>query len=136
MGTISGKYCLEPIGPRLFNYYPDKVTPFTYVTNSGRIIIPQTMQTDGATIPWPVRGLPGYDPWDWPAGAIVHDWLYEAHHRGIEVVSFTEANTILGEILSDLGLDLFHRVTVVAATQTAGWYFWNRKISEDNPGEP
>ena len=136
MGKFSGSYCLQPIGPRLFNYLPNDSDPFTYVCNDGTVIQPQTMQTDGATIPWPVRGLPGYDPWDWPAGAIIHDWLYEAHHRGLPDVSFTRANEILGEILKDLGFDLFHRVTIVGATQTAGWVYWNRPISLDNPGEP
>ena len=136
MGKFHGKYSLEPIGPRLFNYLPDQNNPFTYMTNAGRVITPQTMVTDGATIPWPIRGLPGYDPWDWPAGAVIHDWLYESHHRGLEVTSFYEANLILGEILSDLGFDQFHRVTVVAATQMFGRRVWNRKISEDNPGEP
>lgn len=136
MGQFRGSYCLQPIGPRLFNYLPNDADPFTYVCNDGMVIQPQTMQTDGATIPWPVRGLPGYDPWDWPAGAIIHDWLYEAHHRGLPSVTFTRANRILGEILRDLGYPLIQRNSVVLATQLGGWVFWNRPISKDNPGEP
>jgi hypothetical protein len=128
MGKFSGQYCLQPIGPRLFNYLPNDRDPFTYITNDGMVITPQTMQTDGATVPWPVRGLPGYDPWDWPAGAIIHDWLYEAHHRGLAEVSFTRANQILGEVLKDLGIPLVRRNSIVLATHLGGWVFWNRPI--------
>jgi hypothetical protein len=128
MGKFSGSYCLQPIGPRLFNYLPNDSDPFTYICDDGTAITPQTMQTDGATIPWPVRGLPGYDPWDWPQGAIIHDWLYEAHHRGLMNISFTRANAILGEVLRDLGIPLLKRNSIVLATQLGGWVFWNRPI--------
>lgn len=136
MGQFRGQYCLQPIGPRLFQYEPIFSDPFTYVTDDGIEITPQMMVTDGATIPWPIRGLPGYDPWDWPQGAIIHDWLYETHHRGLDKVTFHQANVILGQILRDLGLDLFHRKMIVAATQSFGWIYWNRPISDDNPLEP
>ena len=85
------------------------------------------MLTDGASIPRPFWSVPGFDPLDWPDGAVVHDWLYEEHHRGLSDVTFQQANDVLDECLTNLGIENWKRASIMAAVRSFGLTYWNRK---------
>lgn len=130
MGTFSGRYCLRPISYRAFEYMPDEVAPFAFTTSLGWRIQPERMDTDGATIPRLFWSAPGFDPMDWIDGAVIHDWLYECHHRGLSSVTFEQANAVLSECLESLGVANWKRKAIMAAVQTFGRIYWNRKNPE------
>jgi hypothetical protein len=79
-GGFSGKLTVEWIQPNLFIYRPDAESPLIYTTSDGRTIKPRVMYTDGGSIPRPFWSAPGFGPWDFAPGYIIHDWLFEQHH--------------------------------------------------------
>ena len=44
-------------------------------------IQPEEMITDGASVPRNLWYVSGFAPFDFTRAAVIHDWLYEAHHR-------------------------------------------------------
>ena len=46
-------------------------------------IEPEEMITNGASIPRNLWYVPGFAPFDFTRAAVIHDWLFEAHHRYI-----------------------------------------------------
>jgi hypothetical protein len=38
------------------------------------------MYTDGGSVPRVFWSVPGFGPWDFAPGYIIHDWLFEQHH--------------------------------------------------------
>lgn len=48
---------------------------------AGWKIEPGEMITSGASVPRQLWLLPGFSAFDFTRAAIIHDWLYEAHHR-------------------------------------------------------
>lgn len=60
---------------------PTSGPKFAYVTHDGWRIEPRTMSTDGASIPRWLWWDAELSPWRYAPAAIVHDWLFEVHHR-------------------------------------------------------
>lgn len=83
---------------------PDPDNPLTYVTSDGTTITPQIFQFDGATTPRYMWWSKYLSPWEWPRAAAMHDWLFEAHHRGKDECGFLRANQILAEACRTLGV--------------------------------
>ncbi len=78
-----GKVRVEWIEPDLFRFVPDPEAPFT-VTRPGRPdIVPGVFETDGGSVPYPLRAFPAYSPWGYAPAFIAHNWLFEAHHCGL-----------------------------------------------------
>ena len=136
MGNYFGRYSLEPVAYRVYEYLPYDPDPFRYLTDDGLLIIPETMYTDGATTPRVLWSIPGFDPMDWIRAAIIHDWLYESHHRGQSDVTFEQANDILRIALKLEDLSEFKIDAIMLAVDQFGRKYWDRKIAENNPGEP
>lgn len=130
MGTFSGRYCLRPISYRTYEYTPDAAAPFAFTTDLGQRIQPDTMLTDGASTPRAIWSVPGFDPMDWIDGAVIHDWLYECHHRGLSPVTFEQANAVLSECLQSLGVANWKRAAIMAAVSAFGRAVWNEPIFE------
>lgn len=130
MGKFTGRYCLRPVSYRLFEYTPDRGDPFAFVTDLGQRIEPQTMLTDGASIPRFAWAFPGFDPMDWIDGAVIHDWLYESHHRGLSAVTFSQANAVLLECLQTLGVAHWKRAAIMGAIGAFGRAVWDKPIFE------
>ena len=72
----------------LFFFEPDPASPFSCTVNRRREndVVAWTMRptpflTDGASIPRALWCLSGFGPWDFTKSAVVHDWIFEAHHR-------------------------------------------------------
>lgn len=47
----------------------------------GGVIRPEAMFTSGASVPRFLWSMGGLSPFDYTRAALIHDWLYEAHHR-------------------------------------------------------
>ena len=128
MNKFTGRYSLRPIAYRMYEFVPDPGFAFwIWEGDHARPIAPQTMLTDGATIPRLFWSIPGFDPLDWIDGAVIHDWLYEEHHRGLSDVTFEQANEVLAECLKTTGLSPWKRCLIMTAVRMFGRRYWNRK---------
>ncbi len=85
-----------------FLFQPDN---FTYVTSSGRQIVPGVMDTDGGSIPKLLHSIGNFTPWTYAPAYIVHDWLFVAHKCGFSPdndIQFESSALILAESLKTL----------------------------------
>ena len=103
---VSGRFSGEPrmvaIAPNTFFFcQPEDSPPFSFTTHrhgdtpatgsAGRgtyrreawTIIPEPMITNGASVPRNLWYMPGFSPFDFTRAALIHDWIFEAHHRYI-----------------------------------------------------
>src|SRR5262249_1724058 len=99
-GHFSGEPRMVALAPNIFFFFqPKGDTKFAFTTHvrsdptlqerggRGRYrwpefrIEPEEMITDGATIPRGLWYVSGFAPFDFTRAAVIHDWVYEAHHR-------------------------------------------------------
>jgi hypothetical protein len=99
-GRFSGEPRMVALAPNVFFFFqPKQDEKFAFTTHlptdpassekSGRgkyrwssfRIEPEEMITDGASIPRNLWYISGFAPFDFTRAAVIHDWLYEAHHR-------------------------------------------------------
>lgn len=111
-GEFQGVINLSWHGPLNYDFKnPDREFRFIRGSNPtrfvpvGDIIVPGDMSTDGGSIPRPFWSIPELDPWTFMPAYIIHDWLFEEHHRGQGTRSFEDANIILLEAVYTLMLD-------------------------------
>jgi Protein of unknown function (DUF1353) len=88
------------IAPDTFFFFqPENAQPFAFTTHKkedlslankgGRgeyrranwTIRPEEMITNGASVPRKLWYVPGFAAFDFTRAALIHDWLFEAHHR-------------------------------------------------------
>ena len=101
-GSFSGKLDVEWIAPNQFIYRPHTADPLIYRTSDGRKIQPRTMFTDGGSIPRLFWSAPGFGPWDFAPGFIIHDWLFVQHRckeGDWEAYDFPRSAAILAEAI-------------------------------------
>ena len=101
-GAFKGRLDVEWIEPNQFIYRPHADDPLTYTTSDGLSIRPETMYTDGGSIPRLFWSTPLLGPWDFAPGYVIHDWLFEQHHcrkPGWEQVDFPRSARILAEAI-------------------------------------
>jgi len=100
-GRFSGEPRMVALAPNTFFFYqPKQDARFAFTTHrrddealakkGGRghydyrkewRIEPGEMITTGASVPRSLWQLPGFAAFDFTRAALIHDWLYEAHHR-------------------------------------------------------
>ncbi len=99
------------------------INPLGYVTNvghKGTFYVPRGFKTDLASIPrllW--RLLPPIGKYD--KAAVVHDYLYQFNG-----VTRKEADSILLEAMTVLGVGKWTRRTIYAGVRVGWWVVWNR----------
>ncbi len=105
----TGKFYNLPVltwnGPDTFLFTQSPHKPFKFETSSGRTIEPQTMPTDGGSIPYIFRMLKKYSPWGYAPAFIIHDWLFHAHKNNISPDNdwaFEETADIMAECIKTL----------------------------------
>jgi hypothetical protein len=91
LGYFRGEPRIIPLGPNLFWFYQpdDPKEQFSFTTSIHSpysdaetwTIVPKSMIFDGATVPRVLWHVKSYGPFDFTKSAIIHDWLFEAHHR-------------------------------------------------------
>lgn len=104
-GTFEGVLDVRWIKPDRFVYVPSEKEPLTFTTADRRKIVPRAMYTDGGSIPRLFWGVPGYSPWGYAPGYIVHDWLFVAHHcqdAEYKDVSFEQSAALLASAIKTL----------------------------------
>lgn len=83
-GHFSGTPELNAIAPHvfLFTQAPSSEQKFSFYSEKyGMAITPESMVTNGASVPRAFWGVKGLGPLDFSRAAIIHDWIFEAHHR-------------------------------------------------------
>lgn len=114
--------------PTVFLLDPDPSDWPTYTDSTGRTFtMRDSFEFDGATIPRLFWIIPGFSPWDWLKAAAFHDWFYERHHLGRDVVSFKEANDLLCEMCRTQGVYDWQIWIIGRGVSWLGPYWWNNK---------
>lgn len=76
-------------------------------------IVPETMYTDGGSVPQILWGIPGLSPWALGPAYIIHDWIFLVHRcnlpapPAVKAITFDQSAQILAEVgkaLVDAGL--------------------------------
>lgn len=105
-GKFSGDPTLISIAPNTFLFLQPTeeeqkrgAKPFSFTTHSendpnlasrpgrgkfrkpGVTIVPESMITTGASVPHWLWSISGLGAWYHPGAGLIHDWLFEAHHR-------------------------------------------------------
>jgi hypothetical protein len=115
-GRFSGEPRMVAIAPDTFFFFqPDNAPSFTFTTHKkedlalsnkrGRgeyrkanwTIRPEEMITNGASVPRKLWYVPGFAAFDFIRAALIHDWLFEAHHRYEIAKTSVEAALLRGD---------------------------------------
>ena len=89
------------------------------------VVVPKGFQTDLASIPRPLWGIPGFSPFDRIArGAVLHDWLYT--HGAKLYYTRADADAILEAAMREDGESWMVRKLVWGAVRVAASGHWNK----------
>lgn len=97
IGAFEGEPRLVWIKPDVFRHEPNPDCPFRFVRDTGEVIEPGLMFTDGGSIPRALWFLKNLSPWSYAPAFLIHDWLFDMHHCGRTDKSFAEVRDILME---------------------------------------
>lgn len=131
VGAFFGKLLLEWVahGDWLLRQQPD---PFSFVRANGEQILPESIHTDGGSIPRPFWNLPGMDPTYYMPAYVLHDYMFERHEKRKGVpCSFDEANLILAEMLVALNCPRERVVLIYEAIEQSpqGRKHWDKSVT-------
>ncbi len=82
-GVISGHPCVEWRKPDKFVYVRSRNPKFSFKRSNGEVIRPESIETDGGSIPRFLWSQKDFSPWTYAPAYLVHDWMYEAHRRKV-----------------------------------------------------
>lgn len=102
VGKLSGKLIVEWIDQDKFIFVPDDTNPLVFTRSSGEKIQPQSMFTDGGSIPQALRAVKSYSPWGYAPAFIIHDWLFVMNHckiAGHEKYDVEKAAKVMAEAM-------------------------------------
>lgn len=131
-GRFVTELATTPIGERRWK----TDAPLRYQSPRLRVVvgIAPGFVTDFASIPrilWAV--LPPSDG-DYDAAAVVHDWLYtyadDLTRRIGHAVSRADADAVLLEAMTALGVRPWKRRVIYAGVRIGGWLFWRRRRAQ------
>lgn len=127
MGRFVGTFKLSPITPKPNSYwYEPGSVPLTYYSdNGGMFQLEESFETDLASVPRFLWSIPGFATGDWPRPALLHDWLYQKHHDGKDIVGFNEANELLQEAMRAEGSSMWLAWMYKAACNKFGKCIWD-----------
>lgn len=151
-GRISGDPHLVWIAPNTFLFYqPPGQESFSFTTHlasekvdpaapgrgryrhAGLKITPGMMITTGASVPrslWLAKGL---SPWDYAQAAIIHDWLFEAHHRYLAgEKGYEQYKDITLDDAADIFAECIRKNMFLGSRRTA----FIHSQQEKHPGDP
>ena len=93
VGEIKGHPHLIWSRPDQFRFNqpgPGEGEKFAFVTHDCWRIEPRPMSTDGASIPRWLWWDKEMSPWRYAPAAVIHDWLFDVHHRLVRNPNFLE----------------------------------------------
>jgi hypothetical protein len=102
---LKGTVNVEWIGEDKFIYHP-RGEPLSFRPSFMTTpIVPETMFTDGGSVPRVFWGIPGLSPWGLGPAYIIHDWLFFVHRCNppnvpaeVRAIDFDKSALILAEI--------------------------------------
>jgi len=97
VGRFEGEPRLVWVAPDLFLHEPLSSAPFRFVRASGESIAPGRMFTDGGSIPRALWSIRDFSPWTYGPAFLIHDWLFDLHHCGLDDRSFEAVRDIMLE---------------------------------------
>lgn len=92
-----GNILLRWIEPDLFEFLPNEVETFCFERQTGEVIAPTRMFTDGGSIPRVGWVLSDLSPWNYTPAFIVHDWEFDAHHCDLTEKTFDQVSATMME---------------------------------------
>jgi len=104
-GTLKGKLLVQWIDYDKFIFTPSKNDPLVFIRYNQKEIKPGKMYTDGGSIPRALWVLKSYSPWGYAPAYIIHDWLFEMKHCGLqgnEEYDHKIAANVLAEVVKTL----------------------------------
>ena len=110
-------------------------------------IVPETMYTDGGSIPQIFWSIPGLSPWGFGPAYIIHDWIFLVHRcqrpapPEVQAITFEQSAQILAEVgksLVEAGLIKDNRLEeIVWAIRTKyARDIWDRPATADECAIP
>jgi hypothetical protein len=103
-GELSGRVLVEWVAQDRF-VYRKSADPLSFRPSfMRRSIVPETMFTDGGSIPRVFWGIPGLSPWGLGPAYIIHDWLFAVHRCGrsappeVAAITFEQTAIVLAEV--------------------------------------
>jgi hypothetical protein len=105
LGRFQGRPTVQWNGMDSFVFLQDTAAPFSYTTARGRIIAPNSMSTDGGTIPRIFQVLRKFSPWGYGPSFVIHDWLFAAHRGALAPDAdwaFEDTAMVLAESMKSL----------------------------------
>lgn len=114
-GQLTGAIVVQWTDRDAFFFRPDPKNPFQFTRNNGETIVPESMRTDGGSIPRPLRALKNYSPWGYAPAFIVHDWIFWMHYCSlpgadkydVDSAALIMAEVIKTQMLRDKDIDKF-----------------------------
>ncbi|MGD9784874.1 MAG: hypothetical protein AB7E80_13645 [Hyphomicrobiaceae bacterium] len=104
-GTLKGTLQIRWLSQDTFLFSPDPADPLVFTRSDGTSIQPQTMYTDGGTIPLALRAIKAYSPWGYAPAYIIHDWLFvmkQCKLKGYETWTLDDAANVMSEAIKTL----------------------------------
>ena len=104
-GKFYGTPLIEWKNDQEFVFHQNPNKPFYFERLNKEKIIPQTMYTDGGSIPRVLWSFRGYSPWEYGPAFIIHDWLFVEHECKIadwQKYNFPQSAEIMSECLKTL----------------------------------
>lgn len=136
-GTFAGVLPLTQVGSDLFEYTPNPAAPLSFTRANGfRIVLDQPFRTDLASTPKFVQELPGLGKTEMGPAAVVHDWLFQVHHLGRDLLGFAAANRCLEEMLLSLAppYRVYCRWEALAVREACD--LWGKNVWDGTPEVP
>lgn len=97
IGRFEGAPRLVWVAPDLFLHEPVPGKPFRFIRANGEVIAPGRMFTDGGSIPRALWSVKDFSPWTYGPAFLIHDWLFDLHHCGLDTRSFETVRDIMLE---------------------------------------
>lgn len=93
-GQIVDRFRIDWEKPDSFIYRKDANPGFKFVRYNGEAIVPETILTDGGSVPRILWARKGYSPWTYGPAYLIHDWIYEAHRRNVPAAKKADGTPI------------------------------------------
>lgn len=93
-GQIVDRFRIDWEKPDSFIYRKDANPGFKFVRHNGEVIVPETIMTDGGSVPRILWAREGYSPWTYGPAYVIHDWIYEAHRRNVPAAKKADGTPI------------------------------------------
>ncbi len=104
-GKLKGRLIIEWISRDSFRFIRHSTDPLRFTRFDGTTITPDTMVTDGGSVPAALRSVKTYSPWGFGPAFVIHDWLFQMKScklPGYEKLTLETSADIMAEIIKTM----------------------------------